>query len=109
MKIGKQVWWAACLFAAAAAVASADEGKWTPEQLSLLDSKWLKEQGLDLPPSRLWDPKLGTGLLAATVNLGTCTGAFVTSTGLLLTNHHCLFSIIQEHSAPGRDLIANGF
>jgi len=107
MSVGKQLSWAACLVAVA--VASADEGKWTPEQLSLLDSKWLKRQGLEMPASGLWDPKLGTGLLAATINLGSCTGAFVTQTGLFLTNHHCLFSIIQEHSAPGHDLIANGF
>ena len=98
--------WAACL---AAAVACAEEGKWTPQQLLQFDAKWLKQQGLEVPVSRLWDPQRGTGLLAATVSTGTCSAGFVTSTGLFLTNHHCLFGIIQEHSAPGRDLITNGF
>ena len=65
--------------------------------------------GLELPLSRLWDPARGTGLLAATISTGGCSGGFVTATGLFLTNHHCLFGIIQEHSRPGRDLITDGF
>ena len=62
-----------------------------------------------LPVSRLWDPARGTGLLAATISTGGCSAGFVTATGLFLTNHHCLFGIVQEHSRPGRDLITDGF
>jgi hypothetical protein len=94
---------------ALAASAWADEGKWTPQQLLQFDPAWLKQQGLELPVSRLWDPQRGTGLLAATVSTGGCSGGFVTATGLFLTNHHCLFGIVQEHSRLGRDLITNGF
>lgn len=87
----------------------ADEGKWTPQQVLALDARWLKQQGLELPVSRLWDPKRGMGLLAAAVAVPGCSAAFVSASGLLLTNHHCLFSLIQEHSTPQRDLITNGF
>jgi hypothetical protein len=100
--------WALCL-AAAAALARGEEGKWTPQQMLQFDAAWLKKQGLELPVSRLWDPARGTGLLAATISTGGCSAGFVTSTGLFLTNHHCLFGIVQEHSGPGRDLIAHGF
>ncbi len=100
--------WALCL-AAAVALARADEGKWTPQQLLQFDAAWLKKQGLELPVSRLWDPARGTGLLAATISTGGCSAGFVTSTGLFLTNHHCLFGIVQEHSGPNRDLITHGF
>jgi hypothetical protein len=89
--------------------ARADEGKWTPQQLLQFDQEALRRMGLQLPLSRLWDPSRGTGLLAATVSTGGCSGGFVTATGLFLTNHHCLFGIVQEHSSPGRDLITNGF
>ena len=54
-------------------------------------------------------PARGTGLLAATISTGGCSAGFVTDTGIFLTNHHCLFGIVQEHSRPGRDLIADGF
>ena len=85
------------------------EGKWTPEQVLRLDPGWLKKQGLEIPPSRIWDAERGTGLLAATINVGGCSGGFISATGLFITNHHCLFSILQQHSTTQRDLITNGF
>ena len=101
--------WAAAAALAAGPAARAEEGKWTPQQVLEIDAGWLKKQGLQLPVSRLWDPARGTGLLAAAVALPGCSAAFVSANGLILTNHHCLFSLIQEHSRPGRDLITNGF
>ena len=93
----------------AAAPADALDGKWTPAQVLDLDPKWLKRQGLSLSPSALWDGERGTGVLTGTVNIAGCSGAFVSKTGLIVTNHHCLFGLLQEHSTPQRDLIANGF
>jgi len=99
------------IVAIAATVAAlwAGEGKWTPQQVLKLNPAELKRQGLELPVRRLWDPARGTGLLAATVNTGGCSAGFVSAEGLILTNHHCLFGMVQEHSRPGRDLITNGF
>ena len=97
------------LFCVLAAIALAEEGKWTPQQVLQIDPTWLKQQGLQLPASKLWDPKRGTGLLAAAVALPGCTAAFVSANGLILTNHHCLFGLIQEHSTTDNDLITNGF
>ncbi len=100
---------AALIAASAPLPAFALDGKWTPEQVLDIDPKWLKQQGLKLPPSALWDDKRGTGLLTGTVNVAGCSGAFVSSTGLIVTNHHCLFGLVQEHSTPQRDLITHGF
>ena len=97
------------LLGAMAAPAAAGEGKWTPEQVLRLEPAWLRQQGLELPPKQLWDPAKGTGLLAAAVNIGGCSAAFVSRTGLIATNHHCLFSILQEHSTTANDIITNGF
>lgn len=108
MQFRNSLRWTACLTLALSLV-HADEGKWTPQQLLRFDAAWLKKQGLDLPVSRLWDPTRGTGLLAATISTGGCSAGFVTNTGLFLTNHHCLFGIVQEHSGPNRDLITRGF
>ena len=87
----------------------AGEGKWTPQQVLELDPKWLKAQGLELPPERLWDPKRGTGLLAATISTGGCSAGWISADGLFVTNHHCLFGVLQEHATPENDVITNGF
>lgn len=100
--------WFAVTLLAIAPVAGV-EGKWTPRQVLELDPAWLRELGLQLPPSSLWDPNRGAGLLAAAVNIGGCSAGFVSETGLILTNHHCLFGLLQEHSTPQRDLMSRGF
>ena len=97
---------AAALWAGAARAA---EGKWTPPQILELDPAWLKAQGLKLKPGQLWDNQKGTGLLAGAINLEGCSGGFIAPDGLFITNHHCLFEIIQEHSTPERDLLEQGF
>jgi hypothetical protein len=46
----------------------------------------------------------------AVVRLETgCTGTFVSSNGLVLTNHHCVQSCLAENSSAKRDLVAGGF
>ncbi len=97
------------LLLAAAALLDAAEGKWTPAQVLELDRAWLSKQGLEIPPERLWDPKTGEGLLSAVISTGGCSAAFVSSDGLFLTNHHCLFGILQEHSTTANDFITHGF
>ena len=86
----------------------AEAGKWTPDQILDLDPVWLKKIGLELPPSDLWKEG-GGGLLEAAVQISGCTAGFVSADGLLATNHHCAFSILQQHSTPERDLITHGF
>lgn len=94
-------------------ILAASDGKWTPQQVLELDPAWLKKQGLELAPKQLWDPRRGTGLLAAAVSIGAggggCSGSFISSEGLVITNHHCLFGVLQEHSTPQNDIITNGF
>ena len=87
----------------------AAEGKWTPQQVLELDPKWLAAQGLELPASRLWNPERGTGLLAAAINVGGCSAGWISPDGLFITNHHCLFGLLQEHATPENDIITNGF
>jgi len=85
------------------------EGKWTPAQVLDLGPKWVKEQGFQLPLQKLWDKKKGTGLLSNAVQLPGCSGSFVSAQGLLITNHHCVVSILTEHSTPGANLFEDGY
>jgi Peptidase S46 len=96
------------LWALSASAAFAVEGKWTPEQVLQHDAKWLRSLGLEIPPRQLWSPE-GGGLLAAAVRIEGCSAGFISSRGLLITNHHCAFAILQQHSTPERDLITHGF
>jgi hypothetical protein len=87
---------------------SAAEGKWTPEQVLQLDPAWLRELGLELPPQELWSTQ-GAGLLEAAISIGGCSAAFISADGLVATNHHCAFGLLQQSSSPERDLITAGF
>lgn len=87
---------------------SAEDGKWTPAQMLELDPAWLRSLGLELPPRSLWDEG-GAGLLDAVVQIEGCSAGFVSASGLLVTNHHCAFGLLQEHSTPQQNLIDNGF
>src|SRR6202163_618404 len=88
--------------------ALAIEGKWAPGQIQELDPKWLREQGLQVAPETLWS-RNGGGLLEAAVRISGCSAGFISERGLLITNHHCAFSILQQHSTPQRDLITRRF
>ncbi len=92
-----------------ASVSLAGEGKWTPQQVLELGPAWVKQQGFSLPLSTLWDEKKGGGLLANAVQLPGCSGSFISSEGLLITNHHCVVGILQEHSTPQANLVKDGY
>jgi hypothetical protein len=89
--------------------ALAGEGKWTPQQVLEQGPAWVKAQGFGLPLERLWDEGKGDGLLANAVKLPGCSGSFVSAEGLLITNHHCVTGILQEHSTPQARLYADGY
>jgi hypothetical protein len=92
----------------AGGAAGAAEGKWTPDQMLALDPAWLRQLGLELPPGQLWS-RDGGGLLAAAVRIPGCSAGFISASGLLITNHHCAFALLQQHSTPARDLTNFGY
>jgi len=96
-----------CLLAVFALVClvGADEGMWMPHQMRSLD---LKALGLQMNPDDLYK-KDGTGLMSAVVNLGGGTGEFVSSEGLILTNHHVAYGAIQRAASKEHDYINDGF
>ncbi|ULU24398.1 S46 family peptidase [Dyella terrae] len=89
-----------------APVAQADEGMWMPSQLPSI-GKSLRAAGFQGNPSDLAD--LTKAPLSAVVKVGGATGSFVSDDGLVLTNHHVAFGVIQYNSNAQRDLIQNGF
>ena len=97
---------AAALGLAMTTAAQADEGMWMPSQLPAI-GKQLRAAGFQGNPADLAD--LTRAPLNAVVKVGGATGSFVSSDGLVLTNHHVAFGVIQYNSNAERDLIQNGF
>ncbi|MFC5576654.1 S46 family peptidase [Lysobacter niabensis] len=86
--------------------AHADEGMWMPSQLPDI-AKQLKATGFKGNPRDL--AELARPPMNAVVKVGGASGAFVSGEGLVLTNHHVAFGVIQYNSKPGRDLIKDGY
>ena len=88
------------------AAAHADEGMWMPSQLPEIATQ-LHAAGFEADPASL--AELAKPPMNAVVKVGGASGAFVSKDGLVLTNHHVAFGVIQYNSKPERDLIANGY
>ena len=88
------------------ATAAANEGMWMPTQLPEL-AKTLKAAGFKGDPRQLAD--VTAPPLSAVVRVGGGTGAFVSGDGLLLTNHHVAYGVIQYNASKEHDTINEGF
>lgn len=90
--------------------ARADEGMWLLPLIEKLNVGKMTELGLKLSAEDIYSINK-TCLKDAVVSLGNnfCTGEIVSSQGLLLTNHHCGYSSIQEHSSVEHDYLKDGF
>ena len=88
------------------AAAHANEGMWMPTQLPDL-VKTLKEAGFKGNPAELAD--VTAPPLSAVVRVGGGTGAFVSGDGLLLTNHHVAYGVIQYNASAEHNIIDEGF
>ena len=92
--------------AALPGVALAGEGMWMPEQLPAIEGE-LKAAGLTMAAKDLAD--LGSGPLAAVINLNGCTASFVSPDGLVVTNHHCAVGAIQRNTTPKENRYETGY
>ena len=93
----------------AAPAARADEGMWLPLLVKRLNHVDMQKQGLKLTAEEIYDVN-NASLKDAIGQLGGfCTAEFISKDGLLLTNHHCGYDAIQNHSTPQNDLLTNGF
>src|SRR3984957_12614982 len=83
------------------APALADEGMWTFDNFPASTVK--QRYGADITPAWLDRVRL------ATVRLSNCTATFLSPSGLMLTNHHCVESCLAELSSKEKSLVELGF
>jgi len=87
----------------------ADEGMWLPQLLARLNEKHMKGLGMKISAADIYNINKGS-LKDAIVSFGGfCTGEIISTKGLVLTNHHCGFDAIQNHSTLERNYIHDGF
>ncbi len=90
--------------------AKADEGMWLLQLMQQQHSiDMMKKQGLKLEATDLYNP--GGVSLKDAVGIfgGGCTGEIISAEGLILTNHHCGYGAIQQHSSVEHDYLTDGF
>lgn len=89
--------------------AKADEGMWLPQLLQRLNEARMKQLGMKITAADIYSISKSS-LKDAIVSFGGfCTGEVISDKGLLLTNHHCGFDMIQNHSSLEKNYIRDGF
>jgi hypothetical protein len=87
----------------------ADEGMWLPQLLQKLNESRMKSLGMKISAADIYSINKGS-LKDAVVSFGGfCTGDVISTKGLVLTNHHCGFDAIQNHSSLEHNYIRDGF
>ena len=87
----------------------ADEGMWMLTDLQKQNEVAMTELGLLIPTNQIYNPD-GIALKDAVVHFGGgCTGEVISAEGLVLTNHHCGYGAIQQHSSVEHDYLTDGF
>ncbi|MCQ2374834.1 MAG: S46 family peptidase [Salinivirgaceae bacterium] len=87
----------------------ADEGMWLPLLIER-NMATMTELGLKLTADDIYNINqacLANAIVA--LDEGSCTASLVSPEGLLITNHHCGYGEIQNHSTVDNDLLTNGF
>jgi len=95
---------------------TADEGMWLPMFVDRLNYADMQKAGLKLTAEEIYSINQSSikdaiaGLSTSpTPNGYFCTGEIVSAKGLMFTNHHCAYDIIQKHSSIQNNYLADGF
>jgi hypothetical protein len=84
-------------------------GMWIPSLLEGMNETEMKNLGMKMTASDIYDVNKSSLKDAVPQFNGGCTAEVISSKGLLLTNHHCGFGEIQSHSTVENDYLTDGF
>ncbi len=87
----------------------ADEGMWLLSLIKKQNYEAMRAAGLQLTPEQIYDEQNPSLKDAIVWFNGGCTGEIVSSEGLVLTNHHCGYGAIANHSTVEHDYLNDGF
>jgi hypothetical protein len=86
-----------------------DEGIWIPLLIEKYNIKLMKEKGFKLSAEDIYSINRASMKDAVVSFGGGCTAELISAEGLIITNHHCGYSQIQDHSSLENDYLTHGF
>lgn len=87
----------------------ADEGMWLLPLLQKYNIQVMQQKGFKLTADDIYNLNQASIKDAVIIFGRGCTGEVVSGQGLVLTNHHCGYGAIQQHSTPEHDYLEDGF
>ncbi len=84
-------------------------GMWIPSLLQGMNETEMKNLGMKISAKDIYDVNHSSMKDAVPQFDGGCTAEVISDKGLLLTNHHCGFDAIQNHSTVEHDYLRDGF
>ena len=90
-------------------LSKADEGMWLPTLLKTINADAMYSKGLKIPIDSLFSLNSSSIKDAIVQFGGGCTGEIIGKNGLLLTNYHCGYSQVVQHSSVKDNYLTNGF
>ncbi len=84
-------------------------GMWIPSLLEGMNADEMAQLGMKMSVKDIYDVN-NSSLKDAIAHFGGgCTSEIISPNGLLLTNHHCGYGVIQSHSSVENDYLKDGF
>ena len=84
-------------------------GMWVPSLLKGMNENEMKTLGMKISADQIYAVNHSSIKDAVPQFDGGCTAEVISDKGLLLTNHHCGFDAIQNHSTVEHDYLRDGF
>jgi hypothetical protein len=84
-------------------------GMWIPSLLKGMNETEMKNLGMKISAEDIYSVNKSSLKDAVPQFDGGCTAEMISDKGLLLTNHHCGFDAIQNHSTVEHDYLRDGF
>ena len=98
----RRLWASTALIAVPLSVAHADEGMWTFDAFPAAKM----QAAYGWAPDQAWLDKVRSAAVRLT---GGCSASFVSSDGLILTNHHCVAGCAEQNSTARNNILKNSF
>ncbi|MDD2196414.1 MAG: S46 family peptidase [Bacteroidales bacterium] len=87
----------------------ADQGMWLPMLIGKYNIEDMQSKGFKLTAEDVYSINQPSIKDAIVIFGRGCTGELISPEGLLITNHHCGYGVIQSHSSVEHDYLTHGF